>query len=226
MKRAVLILGALIAPLVVRGQSPIDSSADRLGMRATELWAGYSARSSKWGVLGNRPGLSFGVAAGRLAYRIKSTPRYALDYTIDFVPVALSSPPLAYIDEQGNPQAAPPPGECKVSVFGCRFPNGSAYGTGVSPFGVTAVYRRAHAFQPRIGITGGALLFDRKVPTVISTEFNFTATLEAGAQWLTKKGDGVLLVYRFHHLSNAGMGNDNSALASHVISLGARLRSR
>ena len=221
-----MILVALGAPLGLRAQLPADTIHDRLGLRATEIWAGYSPRSSKWGVLGNRPGLSFGLAAGRLAYRIKETPTYALDYTVDIVPVALSSPPLAYQDEQGNPQTELQPGDCKVSVFGCRFPNGSAFGTGVSPLGFTAVYRRAHAFQPRLGFTGGALLFDRKVPTVISTEFNFTATLEAGAQWLNTKGDGALLVYRFHHLSNAGTGNDNSALASHVISVGARFRTR
>ena len=39
-------------------------------------------------------------------------------------------------------------------------------------------------------------------------------------------GDGILVMYRFHHLSNAGTGYDNSALASHMISLGARIHSR
>jgi len=57
-------------------------------------------------------------------------------------------------------------------------------------------------------------------------EINFTATLEAGAQWLNRQGNGALLVYRFHHLSNAGTGYDNSALASHVISVGVRWKTR
>jgi hypothetical protein len=67
-------------------------------------------------------------------------------------------------------------------------------------------------------------MFDRAVPTIISTRFNFTASVEAGLQLLTRSGNGLLVVYRFHHLSNAGTGYDNSALASHVLSLGARWR--
>jgi hypothetical protein len=31
-------------------------------------------------------------------------------------------------------------------------------------------------------------------------------------------------MYRFHHISNAGIGFDNSGLASHMLSLGARWR--
>ena len=188
-------------------QSPSDTAHDRAGARSTEVWVGYSARSPKWGVLGNRPGMSFGIAAGRLAHRVKTTPGYALDYTVDFVPLAISSPPLGY-DEETQP----------------GFRKGSAFGAGFSPLGISAVYRRDRMVQPRLGASGGMLLFDRRVPTVISTCFNFTAMLEAGAQILNHNGDGVSLMYRFHHFSNAGIGYDNSALASHLISVGARFR--
>jgi hypothetical protein len=125
------------------------------------------------------------------------------------VPFAISSPPVGYEGEH-------PAG----------FPRGSAYGAGFSPLGISAVYRRDRMIQPRLGAIGGMLLFDRRVPTVVSTRFNFTAMLEAGAQILNRNGDGVSLMYRFHHFSNAGIGYDNSALASHMISLGARFRTR
>jgi hypothetical protein len=230
MKSFAAILVVALAPLAVGNaqMTHADSLADRSGDRATEFWAGYSPRSPKWGVLGNRPGMSFGLAAARVTRRIKTKARYALDYTIDFVPVALSSPPLGYTQVfEGAPQPGPVSRTlCTVPLVGCPFPPGSAYGAGVSPLGITAVYRRDRVFQPRIGATGGFLLFDRAVPTVVSTKFNFTATIEGGTQILNKRGDGVLLVYRFHHLSNAGTGYDNSALASHVISVGARFRTR
>ena len=198
------------------------TQSDRSGARATEYWAGFSNRSPKWGVLGNRPGMSFGIAAARTTYRLKTAQRYAIDYTVDFIPVALSSPPLGYDLETTANTFLTGEADCLMS---CRFPSGSAYGAGVSPLGFTATYRRDRTIQPRIGFAGGILLFDRAVPTVISTRFNFTAAIEAGTQILNRNGDGLLIVYRFHHLSNAGTGYDNSALASHVISLGARFRS-
>jgi hypothetical protein len=207
--RVALILCCAALPAIAPAQSPSDTSHDRAGAKSTEFWVGYSARSPKWGVLGNRPGLSFAVAAGRLTQRIKTTPRYALDYTLDFVPLAISSPPLGY-DEDTHP----------------GFRKGSAIGAGFSPLGISAVYRQDRMFQPRLGAIGGLLLFDRRVPTVESTRFNFTAMLEAGAQILNHNGDGVSLMYRFHHFSNAGIGYDNSALASHLISVGARFRTR
>lgn len=209
MKRVVLLLYCVAFPATAVAQPSADTSGDRAGARATEVWAGYSARSPKWGVLGNRPGLSFAVAAGRVTQRIKTTPGYALDYAIDFVPFAISSPPVGYEGEHPS-----------------GFPRGSAYGAGFSPLGISAVYRRDRMIQPRLGAIGGMLLFDRRVPTVVSTRFNFTAMLEAGAQILNHNGDGVSLMYRFHHFSNAGIGYDNSALASHMISLGARFRTR
>ena len=221
--RFLAVIAVAMLPLTARAQSPADSLlADRSGAASTEIWAGYSPRSPKWGVLGNRPGMSFGIAAVRLSHRIRATPHYALDYTVDFVPLAVSSPPLG--DDFADMAQYRRDSSCLVSVFGCRFPSGSAFGWGVSPLGITAVYRRDRVLQPRFGITGGALMFDRATPTIMSTRFNFTASVEAGAQMLNRKGNGILLVYRFHHLSNAGTGYDNSALASHVISLGARLR--
>jgi hypothetical protein len=219
MKRFTVFLCCFLAPMMAQAQSsPSDTSADRAGDVGTEIWAGFSNRSSKWGVLGNRPGMSFGLAAARFSRRIKTKPEYALDYTVDVIPVALASPPLGY-EMSGKPTF--PQDSCRIS---CRFPSGSALGAGISPIGFTAIYRRGSRVQPRVGATGGALFFDRAVPTVISTRFNFTATLEAGTQFLNRSGDGLTLVYRFHHLSNAGTGYDNSALASHVISLGARWR--
>jgi hypothetical protein len=220
-----LVFAWALFPLAANAQTilPDAPPADRSGFRATEFWAGFSNRSPKWGVLGNRAGMSFGLAAARRTRRLKTTPGYAVDYTIDFIPVALSSPPLG-LDEESSTLHRDAAG--RSCVASCRFPSGSAFGAGVSPLGFTAVYRRDRMIQPRLGFAGGMLLFDRAVPTVISTRFNFTAAIEAGAQILNRNGDGVLIVYRFHHLSNAGTGYDNSALASHVISVGARFRSR
>ena len=228
-----LFAAALAAtPMVAYGQEPRDTELDRSGLRTVEIWAGYSDRSPKLGVLGNRAGMSFALGAARFTQRVRTRPGYALDYTFDLIPLALVSPPLQLIREQEDTgaylsqTAAPvqPSAQCAFSDVPCHFPEGSARGFGISPIGFTALYRRDRALQFRLGGTGGALYFDRAVPTVISARFNFTATVEAGAQLVDSQGRGVLLVYRFHHLSNAGTAYDNSAIASNVISLGARWR--
>jgi hypothetical protein len=65
------------------------------------------------------------------------------------------------------------------------------------------------------------LMFDRPAPSDLAAKFNFTAALEGGVQLMRKSGTGVLLVYRLHHLSNAGTASDNLAMLSHVFSVGA-----
>lgn len=218
-----VVIAAAALPFVASAQPSADTTVvDRGADRGVELWAGYSHSSPKWGVLGNRPGMSLAIAAARLTRHIKTTGRYRLDYTADFIPIALSSPPLGQDYFFWGYDGRDAPTDC--SALRCRFPPGSAYGVGVSPVGITAVYRHHHTLQPRLGATTGVLMFDRAVPTVYSTRFNFTASIEAGVQLLNHSGNGVLAVYRFHHISNAGMGEDNSALASHVISIGVRWR--
>jgi hypothetical protein len=216
---------ALAMAASAHAQATPDDSSDRAGLRTSEVWVGYSNSSPKLGVLGNRPGMSFGMAAFRLTHRWKTRPGYAIDYTLDFIPLAMSSPPVGYsmTSDSGATHFMGKDG-CELDLFGCRFQNGSAVGAGISPLGLTVVYRRDRMLQYRLGATGGVLMFDRRVPTVISTRFNFTGAIEAGAQLVNRSGHGLLLVYRFHHLSNAGTGYDNSALASNMISLGLRWR--
>lgn len=188
------------------------------------MWAGYASRSPSLGVLGRIRGMSLALAGARFSHRLSTGPRVAVDYTVDVIPMAMVSPAYVFDPAVGESLEVTRAARCNFSA-GCRFPVGSPRGAGVSPVGLTALFRREHALQFRVGGTGGILLFDRKIPTEYSTRFNFTGAIEAGAQLVDRHGRGVLLVYRFHHISNAGTGFDNSALASHVLSIGGRWRS-
>lgn len=202
-------------------QATSDSVPDRTGRDAIELWAGYASRSPRLGVLGHVRGMSLMLGAARFRHRIAESPRIALDYTVDVIPMALLSPSYIFTLEEGETLEVTTGARCTLSRA-CRFPPGSPRGAGGSPLGLTMVFRRQHALQFSLGGTGGFLLFDQRVPTELSTRFNFTGAIEAGTQLLDRRGRGVLLVYRFHHISNAGTGFDNSALASHVLSIGGR----
>ena len=50
------------------------------------------------------------------------------------------------------------------------------------------------------------------------------ALAEAGVRVQLPRGPGLVVAYRFHHLSNGGTAPDNYAVASHVLSAGVRWR--
>jgi hypothetical protein len=113
---------------------------------------------------------------------------------------------------------------CSPPYFDCERSSTVARGVGFSPLGLTVITRTDRILQWRFGATGGALIFDRRIPSDLAASFNFTATIEAGVQRVHSGGNGWTLVYRLHHLSNAGTASDNLAMLSHVISIGGRWR--
>ena len=221
---AAVLAGAPVTSAVAQAPptsaAPADS-AIRLGGWSMEAWAGYSTRSTDLGFLGNMPDQRLALAALRVGRRIAAHPNTVLEYTAELIPLALLSPP-ARVLPPGTP-GCPVDGQCGI-LGGSSLGAGSAKGAGVSPLGLTVIFRPAHALQFRAGATGGVLWFDEAVPMSTATHFNFTAALEAGAQLVDRNGRGVTLVYRFHHLSNGGTGDDNPGIGSHVFSLGARWR--
>ncbi len=149
----------------------------------------------------------------------------SLEYTADFVPVAVLSPPLPsqHSTAPGGGTACRSPDGCAF-IAASAFPSGSAVAVGASPFGLTAVIWPSHRLQPTIAATGGLLWSDRPVPTTAAARLNFVATAEAGVRLLLQPDLSVTVTYRFHHLSNAGLARDNYALASNIFSLGMRWR--
>jgi hypothetical protein len=197
----------------------------RHGRAGLELWAGYSASAPDLGFLGRTTGRRLALAGGRVSRALVGGRAVVVDYTADLVPLALLWQPTP------RRRATPPPPPCVTTYCtlggaagGGRFADGAAYGAGLSPVGLTATFRPQRAVQLRVGGTGGMLWFDRVVPTERATRLNFTATAEAGVQVVGRSGRGLSAVYRFHHLSNAGLGAENYGLASHVVSLGTRWR--
>jgi hypothetical protein len=214
--------GAQASDSTAGGAAPLT---DRLGRWGVEAWAAYSSRSTDMGVLGNMPGQRLALVAARLTRRLAASRGATLDYTLDVLPVARLSPPLKNNVARRPVCAVDVP--CEVSaaervVLGAA--SGTATGAGIAPLGLAVVFRPASALQLRVGATGGVLWFDRAVPTTSARRLNATGAVEAGAQLVGRRGHGVLLAYRFHHLSNAGTAADNPGLGSHMLSLGARWR--
>ncbi len=216
------VIGSLLGPASVLAHSPPPQGG---ALRAFEVWGGLGDRSPKWGVLGGAPDMSLGILALRLARPIRSVqggpPLPAFEWTMDWIPVALMSPPLVSLRGTGVP--CPDEEICVLepgpTSGGRRFPSGTAFGVGVAP-GVTRRFRRASTVSPFAGITAGLLYFDRRVPTTQASKFNFTASLEFGLRLGRPDHAAATVSYRFHHLSNAGLSDENPGLASHLLSIG------
>lgn len=170
--------------------------------------------------------MRYGQVAVRLTHALGAPPAEgelpALEWTVDLIPFARLSPSLVSLRGTGQPcltaalcvlRPAPRSG----SSF---FPPGSPVGLGVTPIGLTRRFNRASRFAPFVGVTGGALWFDRPVPTTKASRFNFTASAEFGVRLGPPGEPGITLSYRFHHLSNAGTAGENPGVASHLFSIG------
>lgn len=211
-------LMAVGTPLItVAAQGPgAPVTTDRTGHRAVEVWAGVSRGSSMWGQLGDMPDETMALTAVRFVERVHRADAVSVEYGVDLIPIALMSPPYRVPDTSCG-------ATCAVSTSDPHA-GAAAHGAGFNPISLTAVFRVDRALQLRAGGSAGALWFDRPVPTTTAARLNFTGSLELGAQLIGAQGNGLVVMYRFHHLSNAGRGAENPGIASHLITLGARWR--
>lgn len=192
--------------------------------RGVEIWTGRAMHSSRWGFLGDTPNVNLALLAVRWTTPIRVTSRSVLEYTVDVVPVALLSPPLPTRPGTQTVSGRCERTECVLFPLASAFPSGSAFGVGVSPLGVTWVFWPAERIRPTVATTAGVLWADRRVPTTGAARVNFVATAEVGVRAALNGRAELTAAYRFHHLSNAGLAPENSALASHLVSVGIRLR--
>lgn len=185
------------------------------------VWLALSGKSPRLRFLGDTPGQRLGLAAVRATWPLRGGSAYHLDYTVDFIPLALITRPIGY----NNYRPVCPPAEpCLLPLVNRVFPEGQVYGFGASPLGASVTLRPKRTVQFLLGATLGALWFTRPVPVTTGSRFNFTASAGGGVAVLGERGQGIAFGYRFHHLSNARLGRSNPGLASHMAYVELRWR--
>jgi hypothetical protein len=224
-------LCALAAVLLVAGGAAASAAQEMRSVTPTrqlEFWGGVAHNSPEWGVLGDTPGMSLAMFGVRFARPVGRAPAFVGDTRatflhLDLLPIVLMSRPyLSAWDreaagcEKSYPCYADPRDDVRL------FSPDAAMGIGANPIGITTFFRRNGRLSPSVGATGGFLYFSRPVPTSSSASFNFTAALEVGLRIGRSEEAGVSLVYRLHHISNAGTARENPAVASHLLTVVAR----
>lgn len=221
MRRASGLIAALLSLCTALPALAQDSTLVR-PQRPFEIWGGLAKNSPQWGWLGETPEMNLAMLALRFSRPLgdPSSSRFTT-YHVDLVPIAVMSPP--YESAHGDPSFNCRPGVLCVFARDLGrglFPRGSAVGVGITPLGLTTHFRHRSKISPSIGVTAGAMYFDRRVPTTRAARFNFTAALELGLRFRRSDAHGYLLSYRLHHISNATTAPENPGVASHLLTVG------
>jgi len=97
-----------------------------------------------------------------------------------------------------------------------------SYGIGGSPIGAQVNFVHFRHIEPFLTSGGGFLYFNHRM--FRQTRFNFTAQLGGGVQFFTSdRRTAFDLGYKYHHISNANLGDSNPGLDSHMLFVGVSL---
>lgn len=97
-----------------------------------------------------------------------------------------------------------------------------SYGIGGSPIGAQVNFVHFRHIEPFLTSGGGFLYFNHRM--FQQTRFNFTAQLGGGVQFFTSSRRTAFdLGYKYHHISNANLGDSNPGLDSHMLFVGVSL---
>ena len=98
-----------------------------------------------------------------------------------------------------------------------------SYGIGASPIGAQVNFVHFRRIEPFLTSGGGFLYFNHRMFGT-TQQFNFTAQLGGGVQLFTSSRRTALdLGYKYHHISNANLANQNPGLDSHMLFVGLSL---
>ena len=98
-----------------------------------------------------------------------------------------------------------------------------AYGVGASPIGAQVNLVHFRRVEPFLTSGGGFLYFNHRMLGT-TQQFNFTAQLGGGVQLFPpSRRTAIDIGYKYHHISNANLANQNPGLDSHMLFVGLSL---
>jgi hypothetical protein len=175
----------------------IFAQAEKERKNEFTVWGGYSPDSTR--LFGVTPDARFGIVALRYARRFNNTKFVNLKYIVDAVPAAF----LNFPDFRSS-----------VSV------RRSAYGFGVTPLGLQTDFRPGKKYQPFFEASGGFLYFNKPVPNILGTRFNFSIDVGGGLEVRLDKERALSVGYKYYHISNGYRGVINPGFDNNLVYIG------
>jgi hypothetical protein len=188
-------------------------------------WGGF-ARNSPDNLWGAERGRDVAVAGLRFVRHDPGAGRVAVDYILDVIPLAWMSMPrgsgLPSCDDPYGGEKPPGPTTVPGPTLCLVDPpvKTSAVGFGASPLGAQARLRVFERVQPFAAMNAGLLWFARPVPSERAAQLNFTAEIGTGLLIGRAGRPGLMLGYKFHHISNGGTAASNPGVDGHMLYAG------
>lgn len=160
------------------------------------------------------------LVALRASHPIVVSPRFALRSTVDVFPLVVATGNRDY-----SPTSYPVcngPTLCLGDGHEWLAPmRRTAYGAGIAPLGFEGVAALGRRLAFQLGVSGGAVLFNRRIPDPGETRFNFMADGNAAFRFAVVPGRATVVAgFRLNHISNGGQGHVNPGMDSHLLFVG------
>lgn len=203
------------------------------GTNVFTLWAGGSTTSPT--LIGSTGQATFGQLTFRYGRILAANEHLALEYTLDAVPLAVSSAPDFNVTRVGN----------ESFFFEVEKTRRTIYGAGLSPLGFQLYFRPQSNLRPFVGASGGFLYFKDAAPKFRSSRFNPNSNFASGPIFLGGSprtnderfnyafdfGGGIqvptgprqafIFGYKYHHFSNMSRGvPNNPGFDAHIFYTG------
>ena len=200
--RSLLVAGMFLSLVVgPRGAFADDtpSAAATRGPNEFGAWGGGSVASTT--MIGKWTDFGYGQAAFRYARTLWSNDDFAIDWTVDAIPLALLS-----LDRGGSPGNESGPKDV-------------VYGAGIAPIGLRFDYDGFGWWRPYFATNVGFVMFEERVPST-GTKFNYTWDFGVGAQLFVFDRQALTLGYDWKHISNAYSGRTNPGFDANMLYIG------
>ena len=206
--RSAIRMGAAAVGVVVVLASPTSTPAQETTTREAtstrgpnefSLWGGGSVAPAT--MIGRWTDFDFGLVALRYARTLWTYDSFALDWTVDGIPMALIS-----LDRGGQPNQSGGPKQM-------------VYGAGLAPIGLRVDYDGFGWWRPYFATNVGFLMFTERVPAT-GTKFNYTWDFGLGSQFFVTDDQAISLGYDFKHISNAYSGQTNPGFDANIFYVG------
>ncbi len=178
------------------------SAALRRGTNEFGGWIGYSPFSFVLkGTSKDRELLLVNLQCARTLFVRRAV---TFKYTAEVVPLALEFQPTQIYQVGGQPLVNP---------------GGTLRAAGANPIGFQANFGSKRV-QPFGSGSLGFLYFNRQMPVIGSSQFNYNITVGFGAQFFARPGRSFTVGWKYHHLSNNYQARFNPGLDSGVFYVG------